>query len=294
MKLWYRSLRAVYAERVLHFTPDDLRITLESVGVRAGDTLLVHCSFGAFEGFTGNAMHVIRLLQDMVGPTGTIAMPNQPFGGASVDWAGMGKVFDVRKTPSAVGIVSEFFRRLPEVVRSIHPTHSVAVWGANAHQLISDHWKADTPCGYGTPYMRLLDVPGKVLHLGSTIHTTTSLHAVETVVAPVLPFSPLTTEFYDLTSIGSDGKIYPTHCRLFDRRYGRVRNPEKLVPRLKERGAYHTAKIANLEVLLIPMRELVEASLDLAAQGVYFYDIEKLETHSVSDGASHGRSGGNS
>src|SRR5690348_16948280 len=63
MKLWYRSWRAVYAERVLHFTPDDLRITLESVGVRAGDTLLVHCSFGAFEGFTGNAMHVIRLLQ---------------------------------------------------------------------------------------------------------------------------------------------------------------------------------------------------------------------------------------
>ena len=275
LKMWNRKLRAYYVERFLRFTVDDLRRELAALGVREGDTLVVHCSFAAFEGFTGNAVEVIKLLQEMVGATGTILMPSQPYDGSAIKWAKSGKPFDVKRTPSMMGIVSEFFRRMPGVVRSIHPTHPVAAWGARAKELIEDHWKAATPCGEGTPYLRMLDCDGKVLHLGSTIHTTTFLHGVEEILEPEMPFSPLTSEQYDLISIGPDGKKYETRTRLYEPYYSSIRNPEKLSPLLKERRAYHAAKVSNLRILLLRVRDLLQVSRDLAARGVYFYDTEK-------------------
>src|SRR6266571_3397586 len=49
------------------------------------------------------------------------------------------------------------FRRGPEVVRSLHPTHSVAVSGNKADAIVAGHHAAETPCGRPTPYGKLLE-----------------------------------------------------------------------------------------------------------------------------------------
>lgn len=55
--------------------------------------------------------------------------------------------FYVDKSPSCVGILTELFRKRPGVVRSLHPTHSVAALGKDAKEFVAGDEKCDTPCG---------------------------------------------------------------------------------------------------------------------------------------------------
>ena len=48
-----------------------------------------------------------------------------------------GATFDTLNTPSSVGVILETFRRRPNVLRSCHPTNSVAASGPAAADLLS-------------------------------------------------------------------------------------------------------------------------------------------------------------
>src|SRR3990167_1788292 len=57
------------------FTPVDIQRTLGGLGIARGDTVLVHSSFDAFEGFQGKPTDVISVLQSVVGGEGVVMMP---------------------------------------------------------------------------------------------------------------------------------------------------------------------------------------------------------------------------
>jgi aminoglycoside 3-N-acetyltransferase len=84
-----------------------------------------------------------------------LMMPSMPFSGTAIEWARSGTVFDVRRTPSRMGLLSELFRRSPGVVRSVHPTHPVACWGEDAASVAAGHPGSATPCGSGSPFESL-------------------------------------------------------------------------------------------------------------------------------------------
>ena len=81
--------------------------------------------------------------------SGTVLMPTLPFGGVAIDYARKNPVFDVRRTPSQTGLLTEIFRRSAGVLRSVHPTHPVAVAGHGAVEMVEGHHLAATPCGRG-------------------------------------------------------------------------------------------------------------------------------------------------
>src|SRR2546423_6651563 len=135
-----------YHDTFYPFTPAGLKSALLGVGVVPGDVLMVHSAFDSFRGFQGSPMDVIRTLQEVVGVEGALMMPTIPFRGTAVEYALGDPVFDVRQTISRMGLITELFRRSSGVVRSIHPTHSVAVWGNRSAALIAGHEHAGTPC----------------------------------------------------------------------------------------------------------------------------------------------------
>ena len=148
---------------------------LRLLGVRRGGILLVHSSLSALGYVPKGPTAVLNALEDALGPDGTLVMPTHTW-----KWANQGsREFDVRTTPSGVGILSETFRRQPGVLRSAHPTHSVAARGSMAAELIRDHDLAGTPCGEDTPYCRLFEWDGQILLLGVELRRNTSFHAVE-------------------------------------------------------------------------------------------------------------------
>ena len=79
-------------------------------------------------------------------------------------------------------IALELFRQRPGVVRSLHPTHSMAAYGKGAAAYLEGELDANTPCTPGGCYDRLRAAHGKVLLLGVTHARNTFIHSVEEVL----------------------------------------------------------------------------------------------------------------
>ena len=180
---------------------------LEAIGIRRGGSLLVHSSLSAIGRVRGGAAAVISSLLAVLGPDGTLVMPAHTW-----KWANCGtREFDVRKTPSCTGSIAEAFRIRPDAVRSLHPTHSVAAIGRSAAELVAEHEIADTPCGLGTPYARLLDAGGQILLLGVSLRRNTCFHTVESLASAPYLMKEKSDEF---TITGYDGRTSQVFIRM--------------------------------------------------------------------------------
>ncbi|TMI73994.1 MAG: AAC(3) family N-acetyltransferase [Bacillati bacterium ANGP1] len=269
---WFHQARSAYVRRQHAFGPDAFLSALRKVGVSPGDVLMVHSSFDRFRGFTGKPIDVILALQEAVGGAGTLLMPTMPFSGLALEYIAQGEILDVRRTPSRMGLLTELFRRLPDVVRSVHPTHPVAAWGANAGAMVAGHHLAGTPCGTGTPFARLLDYRGKILLLGTGVAAITFFHAAEEILEPVMPFTPFTKETFSLRCRDKDGNIVVCQTRLWDPELARRRNPAKLVATMKQRGLWHEDRVGRLKFVLLHAQDVLDTLRLLAERGIYCYD----------------------
>jgi aminoglycoside N3'-acetyltransferase len=171
-----------------------------------------------------------------------------------------------------MGLISEAFRRSPGVVRSVHPTHPVALWGRDAGEWAAGHPLATTPCGRGSPYFRLLECDGDVLLLGARITDLTLFHTLEELLEPRMPVSPFTRERFVFDCRGADGAQVRVETRLFDPELSARRNLRKLAPELKRRGAWSEARVGLLRVVRLPARGISDAAHAMAEQGKYCYD----------------------
>jgi aminoglycoside 3-N-acetyltransferase len=169
------------AKRVLRpatcpwLTRNRLVNAIRMLGVGVGDTVLVHSSLSALGFVPGGATTVIAGLREAVGSCGTIVVPTH-----SWQWVDTGlREFDVYHTPSCVGVVSESFRTLGGVTRSLHPTHSVAALGPRAEELVADHEHCAEPCGIGSPYDKLLKQGAHIVLLGVGLESNTVFHTAE-------------------------------------------------------------------------------------------------------------------
>jgi len=254
------------------FTPSNVHHALVGLGIAPGNTLLVHSSFDAFEGFQGKPSDVIAVLQNVVGASGVVMMPTMVFSGTAVDYARANPVFDVARTPSRMGLLTELFRRSPGVVRSVHPTHPVAIWGADASTVADGHHLASTPCGVGTPFEALLKRRGKIVLLGTDIGVLTFFHMLEEVLEPDLPLPPFTTEVFHLQSRTRDGQIVETNCRLFEPAVSKRRNLHKISPFLKKAAAWREARVGGVRIIVLAAADVEQAVRGMHKQGVYCYD----------------------
>ena len=254
------------------FSAADLAQGLGALGIGAGDTVLIHSAYDAFTGFTGKPTDVIAVLQDVVGSSGVLMMPTLPFTGTAVEYVSTNPVFDVRRTPSRMGLLSELFRRSPDVLRSVHPTHPVAAWGQKAASLVEGHHLAGTPCGSGSPFARLLERRGKILLIGTNIDVLTFYHTLEELLEENFPASPFTRELYVLESRDYFSNIVVTRTRLFEPAISRRRNLHKLVPDLRQHGAWREKRVGHLNIIALNAEDVLLTARSMADRGTYCYD----------------------
>ncbi len=156
-----------------------LMADLKALGLQEGDTVLVHASMGNIGFLEEGAKTVVDALLEVVGPKGNLVMPTSPVAKLQYDYIRENPVFDVRKTPSAMGSISEYFRVLPGAVRSMHPTEPLSAIGPQAHWLTKDHFGELTPYTQNSPFFRVAENDGKILLLGVSVWVSTSLHVLE-------------------------------------------------------------------------------------------------------------------
>ncbi len=152
-------------------TEEEIASQLKALGLPSGAIVMVHSSLSSLGQVEEGADAVIDALLEAIGPEGTLLIPTFT--------ARDERVFDPESTPSAMGLISETFRRRPGVLRSRHPYHPVAACGPQAAELLRDHEKSAVPDGPETPFGRLIERGGWVLDIGCDLDTLTLLHTVE-------------------------------------------------------------------------------------------------------------------
>ena len=98
------------------------------------------------------------------------------------------------------------------------------------------------------------------LLLGVDVNAVTLYHTAEELLESQLRVSPLTRETFRLECVAPDGQIAVIETRLFDPAVSRRRNLDRLVPELKQRGAWREATVGRLSVVLISARQVHRGS----------------------------------
>ena len=246
---------------------DKLRQDLVTLGVEPGDSLFVHSSFKSLGPVQGGAGDVVAALEDAVGPKGLVLMPSFNLVEAPLSWGVHGTLesdigdtddqiadrwsrshaakivwrsekWDLESTPSTVGWLTEYFRRMFGTYRSDHYSHSVAARGQGAKEIVAGHLKQEgmkspwdvEPWGrtFGThsPMYRAYEANGKLLMLGVDYQTSSYVHLVEvmyrtrnldgeTVSKHPAIGRPKLGEFWERVGSLSVGYVGDAECRLF-------------------------------------------------------------------------------
>jgi aminoglycoside 3-N-acetyltransferase len=181
--------------RISKLTPlseQDFRSLLrERMGLRPGDVALVHSSTDYLR-LAFSSFRLLDLLLETVGEQGTLLFPTYPKY-PSAEFLQRGEVFDVRKTGSYTGLLTELARRHPTAVRSLHPTKSVCAIGPLAEELTAEHPKSPYPYGAASPYYKLVPHHGKIIGLGVTTERLSFAHCADDALGedfPVMPYHP--------------------------------------------------------------------------------------------------------
>ena len=98
---------------------------MKALGIKEGETILVHASMKAL-GTKETPETVLDTLQAALGDDGTLLLPALTYENVTPEHP----VFDADKTVPCIGLLPRTFWRMPGVVRSVHPTHSVYRRGA--------------------------------------------------------------------------------------------------------------------------------------------------------------------
>ena len=180
-----------------------VNIFVNALGLCKGDTVFVHSSIDQLNlGFP--FYRVLSLMEDLVGAEGTLLFPTYPRL-SSYEFLRRGEVFDIKKTPSYTGILSEVARRQANAVRSLHPTKSVCAIGAAAEELTRDHQKSPYPYDSCSPYYRITEFGGKIVGLGVSTANLSFVHCVDDALKDDFPVQPYHAQLFAATCINGDG-----------------------------------------------------------------------------------------
>ena len=275
LKSIYATWKARWVSTFRSYGPVELSACLAGLGVGQGDSVLVHGEFSPYNGFKGSVGQITDVFQNMVGPEGNLLMVSLPYLTSSREYLERLTCFDVRNTPSRMGLASEFFRRRKGVLRSLHPTHPVLALGPKASWIVAGHEDCIYPCGPGSPFERLLDLKGKVVFFDVEFDAFTYVHHLEHRVRDQLHFPVYDAEPFEIPVIDHDGgrRVVTTH--VFSREAIERRRIPVLERELTRRGVLRRGRVGNTTILAVEL-ERVNACVDeMLREGVYFYDMSR-------------------
>jgi aminoglycoside 3-N-acetyltransferase len=256
-------------------TREDIAASLREVGLRPGDGVFLHSSLSSFGEIEGGSQAVIDALDDVLGPDGVIAMPAFPLVGGTQEYLSTDPVFDLAETPSRMGALTERFRAAPGVVRSLHPTHSVAARGPGAEELVAGHDEAETPFGAGTPFARMIERGMVQLWFGVGLRIFTLYHSFECLRPDGFPIEVFAAERVEARVVDGDGRERTVSTLVHDHVIGSQKDNVRsaILDHLLATGVLKRATLGRGEVMAARMPELMDELETLLQRGVTIYRI---------------------
>lgn len=164
---------------------------LKALGVKAGQTLMLHASVKAIGWILGGPIVVLEALIDVLTPDGTVMMmaswEGNPY--QMAEWPAEQQELCLAECPPfnpatspadhrTLSILTEYLRTWPGACRSNHPLASFVAVGKKASWLTERH-SLHYNHGLGSPLARLCEAQGQILLLGAPFSNITLLHHAE-------------------------------------------------------------------------------------------------------------------
>jgi len=263
----YPLMRAVYGT----FDASDLR---EHLAERLGsfEILMVHSSVNHMEPtYTGSPLDLVKMLIDFCGPQRTLVMPAFYFGDSSIGGAGetfrANPRFDVRRTPSQMGLATELFRRTKGVTYSRHPVYRVCALGPLAKALTQGHESAGSACGRGTPFDFMAHHDTQIVGIGKPFEVLTQVHHAEAIMGADFPVPCGPDRPVDMMLVDGDEQIpyrLSTRSLLWRRDMWKLRQ-------IMNRQTLREWRFHHVPLFATRAAEVTNALIDAAKRGITLY-----------------------
>jgi aminoglycoside 3-N-acetyltransferase len=262
-------MRAVYGT----FDAAALEVHLEQRIGRDFEILMVHSSVNHMTPmFDGNPLEFVQMLRDFCAPDRTLAMPAFYFGDPDSNRLSAtfenNPRFDLRRTPSQMGLATEIFRRIKGVRQSRHPMYRVAALGPLAAALTTGHESAEGACGPGSPFDVMTAHDTLILGIGKPFEVLTHIHHVEDLMGEDFPVPRSVGGDLTMTLVDGEEEI-PFTLRHTGFRW--KRNMWKLRA-IMERDKLQEWRFHHVRLFATRARDVTEALKDAARRGITLYE----------------------
>jgi aminoglycoside 3-N-acetyltransferase len=249
----------------------DLHAQLLALGIRPRDTIMLHSGFAGDSGFGGTPADVIDAIGQAIGADGNLVMMSSSYRGSAEAWAASAPLFDVLKTPSAMGLISETFRRMDGVHRSLSPLHPVLARGPLAAWIVADHQHLAYSCGPGSPFERVLNLEAKILFYDAPYRAMTWMHHVEHRLQDALPVPLYEPEPVSLQVRDHDGRSLSVRQYCFSAAARERRAFEQVQAGLEAAGDLLRARLGNSRLIIVPAARVLACAQALTDSGPGIY-----------------------
>lgn len=243
------------------YTKEALLNDIKNMGLSGTEAIMVHSSMKAIGEVEGGADTVVDAFMEYF-KDGLFMTPTHTWAQMSAEYS----VFDPATEPSCVGIITNVFRKREGVVRSLHPTHSIAAYGKGAEEYIKGEENATTPCPPGGGWDRLREVNAKILLLGVTHGRNTFIHSIDEALGVKDRLTPETTLMH---IVMPDGSIRDVDMH---RHYNSVLGTgafsdhfDKMKQAFYDLGAARKVKFGDAQCILCDARKIFEVCKKLFA-----------------------------
>ena len=154
-------------------TKQDVFKCLEALGIKKNDKVTVHSSLKSIGEIENGADGLLDAFCEYLSD-GLLMIPSHTW-----DNIAETQFFDVNSTPACTGALSRVATKRKGGIRSLHPTHSVVIFGKGGKEFIEGEEFCSSPTPVSCCLSRLYEEGGKILLIGVGHDRNTFLHSVD-------------------------------------------------------------------------------------------------------------------
>lgn len=228
---------------------------LKSIGITKGDVVMLHSSLSKIGFVQNGANTLINALMEVIENDGTLVMPAFPAVGFNYDYLKTNPVFNVKETPSKMGIITEVFRKKENVFRSLHPTDSVCAFGKQAEYLVKDHFNQLSPYNKYSPFYKLCQLQGKIILIGVDLNSLTNFHTPEDAIAN-FEFPVYHKTQFDTDVIDENGVKKTMHTKVHNPEWSKKRKCNDFIVPFENAGFLKKFTLGKAQCMVINANEM--------------------------------------
>lgn len=278
-----KIMQKVYTKK---YTADDLVVKMCQMGMQNGSVVFIHSSMTEFYNYKGTGEELIDKIINVIGKEGTLMMPAYPAKKTNLYKIASETdevVFDVNKTSSGAGYLTEVFRKYPEVKRSVNLQHSVCARGKLAEYFTNEHHLSETAWDRFSPYYKLGHTQALIFSLGLEpyLRNVTMIHCTEDTFRNTYTYfasffsKSIRYKYLDqFNNYGYQEMLVPEK--------GGVRS-SKVIKKYFDKAKFKKAKLSNLNIEVVESLYMYKRCIELTEEGVCIYSFPKYLKYRINN-----------